>query len=677
MLPPARCLAIAVSIAAIAVSAALAAGEAVVVHLSPTGDDAWSGRLAEPDAARRDGPVATPGRARDVVRALRAAGESGPVNVRLRAGTWRLAETLVFAPEDSGRAGAPTTWEAAPGERVVLSGGLPLPAWTVGADGVWTSDASALPDGFRQLWMDGQRRSRSRLPKTGFFTVAGFAGVDPKGNYRKPSNKFEFAAGDIDPAWSDLTGIEAVVLHFWVDVHLPIKQVDAATRVVEFRHASRRTLTDDFNAKGARYYLDNVGAALAAGEWHLDRASRRVRYQPRPGEDAAALPAVAARLRRLLDVRGDAVAGRLVEHLIFRGLEFAHQEFELPPGDAGDLQAATSVPGAVLLTGARDVTFERCAVRQVGGYGVQLEAGCTRIALAHCRIEDIGGGGVRLSGGKPDEAAALRTHGNTIADCTIAGFGRIWHSGVGILCQHSGDNAIVHNHIHDGYYTAISAGWIWGYKPSAASGNRIEGNRIHDIGQKLLSDMGGIYLLGPAPGTVVRGNLIHDVDSWGYGGWGIYTDEGSSEVLIENNVVHRTKTGGFHQHYGRDNIVRNNVFAFARQEQLQRTRIEKHRSFTFERNLVLWNQGKLFNKNWTRDGIVSTGNLYWNPKDSAARFAEGDFAAWQATGLDAGSLVADPGFADPAAGDFGLRADSPALKLGFKAIDLSGVGPRP
>src|ERR1019366_9549312 len=63
------------------------------------------------------------------------------------------------------------------------------------------------------------------------------------------------------------------------------------------------------------------------------------------------------------------------------------------------------------------------------------------------------------------------------------------------------------------------------------------------------------------PGTVVRGNLIHDVSSSYYGGNGLYNDEGSAFTIMEGNLVHHVRSG-YQCNPGYDIIVRNNIFAF-------------------------------------------------------------------------------------------------------------------
>jgi hypothetical protein len=264
-----------------------------------------------------------------------------------------------------------------------------------------------------------------------------------------------------------------------------------------------------------------------------------------------------------------------------------------------------------------------------------------------------------------------------------------------VLARHTFGNEISHNHIHDLFYTGISCGWVWGYAESVSKNNHIEYNHIHHLGKKLLSDMGGIYLLGSAPGTILRGNLIHDIEKWNYGGWAIYPDEGSSFVLIEKNIGYNTSSQPFHQHYGKLNIVRNNIWAFGREGVARTSKAEGHKQFIFERNILLTDGQPTIVGGYPgvleKRDFWSELNLFWDISGQAPVCADVttdkqavqhnhtvfNLADWQALGFDRYSVVADPLLADPAHGDFTLAANSPALAIGFEPFDLSGVGPRP
>lgn len=646
------------------------------LFVSPNGNDAWSGKRAEPNAAKTDGPLATPNAALSRLRALpaevRRAGR--PIVVMIRGGLYSLDEPLVFGPEDSGASGAPIVFEAYPGERPILSGGVRVTDWEV-RGGRWTAhlpDVAAGSWRFSQLWVNGERRYRPRLPKKGYYTIAEASTPSPGAS---GFDGFGFAPGDIRADWSNLNEIELLGFQTWTIARMRIRSVDTATNTVRFTGATPGTEWWAALPKGNRYLVENVKEALSEpGEWYLDTPSGTLTYVPRPGENPGSATVIAPRIPRLVEMRGDVAGRRWVSNLVFRGLTFAHTNWNCPPGGNAFAQAEANLGAAISGVGVRDCRIEGCVVAGVGDYAIEFGAGSKRNRIVDCVLTDLAAGGVKIGTmaySEDDEAVASH---NVVRNCRIGPGGRMHPAAVGVWIGHSPYNEVDHNDIFDFYYTGVSVGWSWGYGPSNSHHNVVSNNHIWQLGQGVLSDMGGIYTLGLAPGSVLHHNRIHDVRSYSYGGWGIYPDEGTSTMRIENNVVYHCKSAGFHQHYGRENVVRNNVFAFNHDAQIMRTRNEPHLSFTFEHNIVDYTEGSLLGSNWAENNYKFDYNLYWNAAGKTIEFAGMTFAQWQAKGQDAHSLIADPLFVDPARGDFRLKPGSPAARIGFEPIDLSGNG---
>ena len=607
-----------------------------------------------------DGPIRSLTEARDAARAKRRSGTTGTITIVIKSGTYFLAETLVLTPEDSD-----TVWAAAPGEFPIISGGRLISGWTHVSGPVWKAPAPGAQ--FRQLFVSGRRATRARTPNFGFFRIDGASPQD------KPV-KLHFRGSDIKPQWAESRDVEVVAYLAWADFRLPIVSVDAEALVATLAGDPRPSNKE----ADARYFIENAADAFdAAGEWFLDKKAGVVYYRPMQGENMEQESVIAPALAQLVRLEGKPESGQFVRNVVFRGLKLAHADWSMGPNGYADTQAAMPAPSAIELTGAVDCRIEKCTIAHSGGYGVSFGRGSKRNQLLASELFDLGGGGIKVGEPVQRPKEAQQNFENIIADNHIHDLGLVYAPAVGIWVLQSGRNQIVHNHVHDLFYTAISVGWTWGYGENQSKGNLIAYNHLHSIGKDMLSDMGGIYTLGIQPGTVIRNNLIHDISSFTYGGWGIYPDEGSTEMVIENNIVYGCKSAGFHQHYGRDNQVRNNIFAFNRENQLMRTRAEPHSSFTFERNIVYFNQGRLLGSNWTGDKFTMRNNVYFDIRGAGdVRFAGKTFADWRASGHDEGSIIADPLFRNPANFDFRVRDDSPALKLGFKQIDMTTVGPR-
>ncbi|MGL4942769.1 MAG: right-handed parallel beta-helix repeat-containing protein [Thermoguttaceae bacterium] len=636
------------------------------------------------------------------VRQAKKANAGKPIVVEFAEGEYALTEPVAFTPEDSGSESAPITYRAVSGAKVTFSGGKKIAGWTKQANGVWTTKVPEVAEGkwyFEQLYVNGHRATRCRTPNAPDYlytarTADSVTNPETGEEAALPNRSFHATRSDVAQLESlstnEMRDVMFTVYHSWETSAHRVAWIDFKTgepAVVFTGDASWPMMQWE---PRQRYHIENFYAALdVPGEWFLERATGTLSYIPREGEDPNKIEIVAPIATAFLTFKGntakDDASGR-VEHIKFENLRFRHTAYTLPPQGFSVGQAASTLPFAVDLDGCRNVAFEGCEFGCGATNGVRFHQACNDCKLTKSYVHDIGGGGVYIgTGWEPNLDAMESTDRNTVENCIVCEGGQFDMGGVGLWIGHGSYNTLRHNDVSEFYYTGISCGWQWGYAESRSHHNTIEFNRVHNLGHWVMSDMGGIYTLGISPGTVVRNNVFHDIYAYSYGGWGLYTDEGSTGIVLENNLVYRVKTGTFHQHYGKENIIRNNILAYSLTDQVQRTRVEEHLSFTLENNIFYWDEGVLFGtpwsgdamKHWGDDRVVTKQNLYWNPNaDMAKVFPSGlDLAAWQKqTGHDEGSIVADPKFRDPKHGDFTLPDDSPAFKVGFKRFDYEKAG---
>jgi len=520
---------------------------------------ATNGSDANPGALQA--PFASLAKARDAVRTLIHEGLTKDVAVLIRGGVYTLVEPLVFGPEDSGTAEHVVAYAAYPGEKPVISGGRVITGWKRAEPGKWVVELPEVRSGkwrFRQLFADGVRLPRGRFPNAP--SLLSVENVSPDVKQIRLSRA---------PGADSLTGknAELVVYQDWSISRAAVvasqgKTVTSATPVGWIGHVNA-TITNP----GDPAYVENAPEFVdQPGEWYLDQAGGTLTYMAGEHENPNSRRFIAPRLKQLVVVTGHPDSPVRSIHL--QGLGFEHAAWSLPEINYLGIQAGHYgtnlkepiyvLPLALEFTHAIGCCVERCRIAHTGACGIGFGAGCQHNQVKACELCDIGGNGIMigwrgkgemlgLAGGeslqadwpRPADAPAA----NQVANNVVHNCGALNHGCVGIYDAYSVGTRIAHNLVKDMPYTGISVGFRWWGSLSSQRACLVEYNHIHDC-MLMLADGGGIYMLGFQPGTVLRGNLIHDIHrspyAHGSANNGIFFDQGSEGYLVEGNIVYRT-----------------------------------------------------------------------------------------------------------------------------------------
>jgi parallel beta-helix repeat protein len=619
-----------------------------------------------------------------VLKSARSAPEAD--RIVLLAGEYRLSAPVLITAQDNGvSADKPLLIEAESPGAAVLLGSRRVGGFRMAEGKPYVVTSVDLPRGFHELWINGAWAQRARSPNGKAF-YSGAANVvtpvpgDRLRNPRYPQNVIntsqvvlpKAAQVALNTVQNPAQGGVLLAMHSWTSSHHQIESWNSNTGVVAVKPVSLWSFLKF--GPDQRFALENLPEFLdAPGEW-WSAPSGELRYILRQGESVDSLTAEVPQQERLLELRG--TEREPVQHVQIKGLRFSHASAWVVPFI--DSQAATGVPSAVQVENARSFLFDRCAFENLGGHGVWLRRGSRDGEIRHSAFRRLGAGGIRVGEMEFGTDGALSVGGHHIHDNVIEDTGLLFPGAVGIWIGQSGNNVVAHNVVQRTTYSGISVGWTWGFGGSNARGNILEGNLLKQIGQGRLSDLGGIYTLGISPGTAIRGNRIEDVRSFKQSGataWGIYLDEGSSQIAIERNWVAGSTGGGVHLHYGNDNSVRNNVFGEGEIAQIRRSK-KLDSSLIFERNVLLAGDRPVWEREWQDEGVHSDGNVIWQskPKNSSGGVAA-TLSGLRAKGKEKHSISLGkrPPNCEPA----GCELPASVLKqTGFVPFNVKGAGVR-
>lgn len=645
-----------------------------ILYVTPAGNDTWTGGVAEPNAARTDGPLASLEGARNAIRALRKEGgiAKGGVTVEVRGGRYELTRPLELTAEDSGSEAAPIAYRAAKGETVILSGGKELTEWKPVSDraiverldalargkvlqadlhALGVQDLGTMTGNRMDLIFDGKPMTLARWPNEGFVSIVDVTPEDPvdvRGTKGSKVGKFTYE-GDRPKRWSKENDawVHGYWFWDWSDQRQKVASIDTEKHMI--------SVEPPYHGYGYRkgqwFYAFNLLSEIdRPGEWYVDRKSGVLYFWPPAAMDKGH-PTVSV-ARHLVTMTG-------TSHITVGGFVF---------------EAVREV--AVRMSGGTQNRIAGCRMRNLGTSAASISGG-THNGVFGCDIYQAGGGGISLGGGN---RASLAPCGHYADNNHIHDYGlwtRMYESaiainGVGIRAAH--------NLIHDAPHMGIVFG---------GNDHTIELNEIHHVCTES-NDAGAIYAGRDwtMRGTVIRNNFMHHVRGFrNQGCVGVYLDDMFCGTTISGNVFYDVTMPAFIGG-GRDNVVENNVFVDCRPalhidaralgwaaDTVPTTMTERLKAMPYQNPLWSGRYPRLVNI-LQEEPAAPKGNLVARNVSFGGKWDDVEKRARPYVRFQDNLVDEDPHFVDAEKMNFQLKEDSPVYRKvpGFRKIPYERIG---
>lgn len=638
-----------------------------IYYVSPNGNDRHSGSL--------DAPFQT------ITRALQKARDTrGETLIFLRGGQYRLTAPIVLTPDD-GNDGKRLTLRAFADERVVLNGSIALTLkWKPYRDGIVQAHTRPGTD-IDLLLVDGSLRPQARYP-----------------NYDSTAIRFNGVAADATAPervkrWKNPAGgfLHAMHVSDWGDFHYRIVGKDAQGNLkLEGGWQNNRP----YGLSEQNRMVENIFEELdAPGEWYYDRSASVLYYYPLPGENPSNCTFEAARLKHLVELRGDRehpVKNIRIEGIAFTGTARTFME-KYEPLLRSDWTVYRG--GAVVFEGAEDCTLHNCTLYNLGGNAIFFSNYNRRCTVSGSHITQVGASAICFVGSADavrspsfayEQFVPLaemdRTPGPKsndypahclVYDNLIHRIGLFEKQTTGVelsMCQYI---TVSHNSIYDTPRAGINVSeGTWG-------GHVIEHNDVFETVKEtgdhgsfnswgrdrfwhpdrrtmdsLVAACPELILADATATTVIRHNRFR-CDR----GWDIDLDDGSSNYHIYDNLC---LNGGIKLREGFYRVVENNLLV----------------NNTFHPHVWFRHSGDVFVRNIVMSPYLPVNLPAWGTETDYNLFTDSTaYAPVKELPTDRHSIVCPVRFAAPLQGDYRLTADnSAAFRLGFHNFDMESFG---